>query len=172
MQKPTIIPHGSTVTWKLGGTNRRYSTKNHDEAIALAAQLEQQWEDEQQARAASYRRLVDKGVDVVLVNPADQPAAAAPEPEPEPDPEPEPEPDPDVDVDVDLDWDADAERVNVTVTATQAITVWRSVGGRSSAYDIPADDPVSRTFKAEDGDYLELRLDGPDGELLTEHTFG
>ena len=170
MQKPEIIPQGSTVIWRLGGTNRRYSAKNHDEAIALAAQLEADWENEQAARAANYQSLVDKGVDVVRMNPADEQAAApAPDPEPEPEPEPDPE---EVEVDVVLDWDPNEERVGVVITATQAITVWRSIGGRSSAYDIPKDEPVSRTFKAEDGDALEIRLDGPDGELLTAHTFG
>lgn len=165
--KPLISVKGSTVVWKQGGTTRRHHTGSHDEAISLAARLDEAWDTEVRARRAVYDRALARGGDVVRY-PDDTPAAPAPDPLPDP----EPEPVDTIDVTVDVAWDPTDERVALTFDTTGDVTLWRSIGGRSSSFDVTGGETLHRTFKAVAGDLLEIRVDGPNGDLVTSGTFG
>lgn len=166
--KPQITVKGSTVIWRQGGTTRRHPTGSHDQAIELAASLDEAWEAEQAARRANYESKLERGVDVIRY-----PDDTDPDPEPAVDEPDEPAVDEyEVEVTVDADWDSDDERVTLTIESTHDVQLWRSIGGRSSTFDVNAGDPLTRTFKAVAGDLMEIRFDDDQGDVVATHTFG
>lgn len=76
MDRPQILPQGSTVIWIMGGQRTTYRLGSHMAAIAKAAELEQEWDDRVAGERALEQRYLEDGVDVVRSWQPAQPAVA------------------------------------------------------------------------------------------------
>lgn len=196
--RPAIHINGTRVVVTAGPDESTHQVASHEDAIELAARLEQEWEDDARKRAELLARYIDEGVDVVVPHPDDAaewgltveptptsetvPAGSDSEPleppqegpqesvsEPVGDDSTDPAPEPVVTATA--RWEPDTSRLVVTMLATEDVSMWRSMLGRNtSTFALVAGNEAVRAFKGEPGGVFELRIDGPDGELVLTET--
>jgi hypothetical protein len=172
LPKPHIDIRGRNVIISTGPEVQTIQAGSHEEAIEIAAEQEAHWERVIASRREAYDRNLAAGVPQVLLHPDDA-EPVAPEPvdsEPsEPEEPGEPEPVGELVSVVGWRWEPGSERMVVELTAAADVTLWRSMGDRSSTVELGATaGPVSRAYKGRAGDRFVLRVGGEDGAVLID----
>jgi hypothetical protein len=71
-----------------------------------------------------------------------------------------------------VNWNPETRRLTVHLLAAEDSDVWRRCGTATAPFGLKAGEPSIRAWSMNEGDTYEVRLGGPDGELVTEGIAG